>query len=123
MPPARPTDAAADPGSHRTVSRRQADVPARLGRLPTRRTQVYLRAQLLIRAAAGATPGSPLLTRADGQPLAARAMADIINQARTDTGLAVTSRRVARERPRADRWFTRWGVSLQPLTGKEPTND
>jgi hypothetical protein len=105
----------AEDGSSITIDGRQRSVETG--------AQVYLRAQLPIRGATGATPGSPLLTRADGQPLAARAMADIINQARTDTGLAVTSRRVARERPRADRWFTRWGVSLQPLTGKEPNGD
>lgn len=42
--------------------------------------------------------------------------ADMLNRARTDTGLAVTSRRVARERLVGDRWITWWGISLQPLT-------
>ena len=37
--------------------------------------------------------------------------------ARTQTGLVLTSRRVARSGLRADRWATRWGLSLQPLGG------
>jgi hypothetical protein len=78
--------------------------------------QLYVRAQCWLRRAHGATMSDPFITAPDGRTLTGRTFADTVSRARTDTGLAVTSRRVARERLVADRWTTRWGISLQPLT-------
>ena len=79
--------------------------------------QIYLRAQLLERAADGAAAGAPLLVSDHGRAMATRPIADVLTRVRVETGLAFTSRRVARERLAGDRWQTRWGISLQPLTG------
>lgn len=78
--------------------------------------QLYVRAQWWLRQAHGAASGDPFLTAPDGCAYKGRLFAEVLSRARTDTGLAVTSRRVARARLVADRWTTRWGVSLQPLT-------
>jgi hypothetical protein len=80
-------------------------------------TAVYLRAALALRALHGADPSDPLLAHPDGKPVRERALADAISAARSETGLVVTSRLVARKRLLGDRWYTRWGLSIQPLDG------
>lgn len=80
-------------------------------------TAVYLRAMLALRQFHGAEPHQQLLAQPDGSLPRERAFADAISAARTETGVAVTSRLVARLRLSGDRWHTRWGVSVQRLDG------
>ena len=80
-------------------------------------TAVYLRAAVILRALHGATPDEPLLAHPDGKVVSERAIADAISAARAETGLAVTSRLVARQRLSTGRWYTRWGLSLQRIDG------
>ena len=82
-------------------------------------TAVFVRAQLLLRAAHGAGPDAPLLARPDGSLLPERTFADILSAMRVETGLAVTGRPVARKRLDGKHWFTRWGVNVSPLWGVE----
>lgn len=81
--------------------------------------QLYVRAQWGLRQAHGATADDPFLTAPDGSAYKGRLYANMLSRARTDTGLAVTSWRVARERLVSDRWTTRWGISLQPLPTRQ----
>jgi hypothetical protein len=80
-------------------------------------TAVYLRAMRTLRQLHGAAPHDPLLAHPDGTIVRERALADAISAARAETGVAVTSRLVARKRVTADRWYTRWGLSVQRLDG------
>ena len=80
-------------------------------------TAVYLRAMLTLRQLHCVEPHEPLLAHPDGDLLRDRTVADVISAARAETGVTVTSRLVARKRVVGDRWYTRWGVSVQRLDG------
>lgn len=76
----------------------------------------HVHAQQLLRHLNGANGDDPLLTDADGRPLRERAAANIISTARLELGINLTGLRTERRAPTGDRWYTRWGISMQELT-------
>ena len=76
----------------------------------------YLQAMVLLRRIHGAGPDDKFLASPDGNTLGDRVGATTLNRVRIETGLALTSRLIARERLVADRWTTRHGICLQSLT-------
>lgn len=75
----------------------------------------YLYAQQLTRLLHGAAGDDPLLAGPAGEPLAERAVANVLLTARLELGLNLTGPRMERRSPTGDRWTTRWGVSIQEL--------
>lgn len=78
-------------------------------------TEPFVAAMLALRELQGTADTDPLFAHPDGAPINGRAIADAISAARRDVGLTVTSRRLSRSRPKADRWTQRWGLLLRPL--------
>ncbi|TPG12908.1 hypothetical protein [Pedococcus bigeumensis] len=76
----------------------------------------YVHAQKLARLMNGAANDEPLIADADGRPLVQRAIATVLNTARLELGLNLTGLRSERRSPTGDRWYTRWGISIQELT-------
>jgi hypothetical protein len=75
----------------------------------------YLYAQQLTRLLHGAAGDEPLLAGPAGEPLAERAVANVLLTARLELGMNLTGPRMERRSPTGDRWTTRWGVSIQEL--------
>ena len=77
--------------------------------------QHYLYAQQLTRLLHGAAGDDPLLAGPAGEPLAERAVANVLLTARLELGMNLTGPRMERRSPTGDRWTTSWGISIQEL--------
>ena len=76
----------------------------------------HVHAQKLARLLHGAASDDVLITDPDGRPLAERAIANVLTTARLELGVNLTGLRAERRSPTGDRWYTRWGISIQELT-------
>lgn len=78
--------------------------------------RLFLTAQAQLRRLRGADTAAPLFPASHGRALSGAAVAQVINDARRELGVAVASDRLDRKPVTGDRWFTRWGISLKELT-------
>jgi hypothetical protein len=97
------------PGGTRVTVPRSADVELEPD------SAIFLSAQLHLRTLQGAEGGDWLFPARGHKPLSASAVVQVINDARRELGVAVAPARIDRKPVAGDRWFTRWGISIQEL--------
>ena len=78
--------------------------------------RLFLTAQVHLRRQQDHDSAAPLFPTRQGKPLSGQAIAQVINDARRELGVAVAPARLDRKPVTGDRWFTRWGVSLTELS-------
>ena len=77
--------------------------------------QLFVTAQVQLRHLQGANDRDLLFPNRLNKALSGSAIAQVINDARRELGVAVAPDRLDRKPVTGDRWFTRWGVCLQEL--------
>lgn len=80
-----------------------------------REARPFLAAQVHLRRGGSAADGALLFPARGGGSVSASGVAQVINDARRELGVAVAPARLDRKPVTGDRWFTRWGISLREL--------
>lgn len=78
--------------------------------------RLFLTAQVHLRRHQDHDQAALLFPTRQGKPLSGQAIAQVINDARRELGVAIAPDRCDRKPVTGDRWFTRWGVSLTELS-------